>query len=178
MSSTDLTPYGSVAWDEIAGDSHPLELILSRGISVYYKFNRDLYFARIKAADGARFHAKAPIWRPNFVRLASDYDVFLLRLVEENIREIIKTQDCTVAKFVLGGLKASEALSARSSEESWPESLPMWKSDEVEFLECFLVDGFYPDTTDTSVKPHHGAGGVSCNSGRSTATSSSVRRSV
>ena len=39
-----------------------------------------------------------------------------------------------------------------------------------------IGDGFYPDTTDTSVKPHHGAGGVSCNSGRSTAKSSSVRR--
>ena len=36
--------------------------------------------------------------------------------------------------------------------------------------------GFYPDITDTSVKPHHGAGGVSCNSEGSTAKSSSVRR--
>ena len=38
--------------------------------------------------------------------------------------------------------------------------------------------GFYPTNTDTSVKPHDGAGGVSCNSGRSTAKSSSVRLSA
>ena len=41
---------------------------------------------------------------------------------------------------------------------------------------AFSLSGFYPDITDTSVKPHHGAGGVSCNSEGSTAKSSSVRR--
>ena len=38
--------------------------------------------------------------------------------------------------------------------------------------------GFYPANTDTSDKPHHGAGGVSCNKEESSAKSSSVRRSV
>ena len=38
--------------------------------------------------------------------------------------------------------------------------------------------GFYPANTDTSDKPHHGAGGVSCNKEESSATSTSVRRSV
>ncbi len=37
--------------------------------------------------------------------------------------------------------------------------------------------GFYPANTDTSDKPHHEAGGVSCQSERSTARSSSGRLS-
>ena len=43
-----------------------------------------------------------------------------------------------------------------------------------------LVDegGFYPANTDTSVKPHDGAGGVSCSRESVIARSSSARRSV
>ena len=36
--------------------------------------------------------------------------------------------------------------------------------------------GFYPANTDTSDKPHHGAGGVSCDREESSAKSSSVRQ--
>lgn len=38
--------------------------------------------------------------------------------------------------------------------------------------------GFYPANTDTSVKPHDGAGGVSCSRESVTARSSSVRLSA
>ena len=41
-----------------------------------------------------------------------------------------------------------------------------------------LAGGFYPDNTDTSRKPHHGAGGVPCHSEGSSAKSSSVKRWV
>ena len=41
--------------------------------------------------------------------------------------------------------------------------------------EAETKDGFYPVNTDTSVKPHHEGGGVSCQSERSTARSSSAR---
>jgi hypothetical protein len=38
--------------------------------------------------------------------------------------------------------------------------------------------GFTPASTDTSVRPHDGAGGVSCHSGKNTAKSPSVRPSA
>ena len=40
----------------------------------------------------------------------------------------------------------------------------------------WVPTGFYPANTDTSDKPHHGAGGVSCDREESSAKSSSVRQ--
>ena len=68
---------------------------------------------------------------------------------------------------VLAGILAPNAVWADGLGEAFERNL----SDDPE-----RVLGFYPDITDTSVKPHHGAGGVSCNSEGSTAKSSSVRR--
>lgn len=52
------------------------------------------------------------------------------------------------------------------------------QGDRCEFQLLTLWDsiGFYPASTDTSVKPHHGAGGVSWRSEENTAKSSSVKR--
>lgn len=137
-----LTPYGRVAWGEIAGDSHPLELLLKRGVSVYFKFNRELYFARTKAAIGARIHPGPPRQdkRPNLIGWKSDSDVFLLRLDEDNIRELIKTGTCGVVTFSLGGLKLDEADSGPVSGLAAGENSPCNRLDEVDFMACFLVD--------------------------------------
>ena len=53
-------------------------------------------------------------------------------------------------------------------------------SPESDLVESALrkAKGFYPANTDTSVKPHDGAGGVSCSRESVTARSSSVRLSA
>ena len=135
-------PYGCVKWDEFASDTDPLELLLSRGISVYFKFSRELYFARTKAARSARLHPPVPLQdsRPDFVAWRSDYEVSLLQLSEENIREIIKTGACTVVTFSLGGLKLPNADAKNNLQAAVPEGSAFWRSDEVYFQACYLVD--------------------------------------
>lgn len=137
-----LTPYEQVPWNQIAGDSHPLRLLLSRGISVYFKFSRGLHFAVLRIPPIARDHVRAPMQDkfPSLVTIRPDHDVFLLRLVEDNIREIIATGDCVVEDFSLGGLKLSNASFEGSTENARDESRPGQQVDEVDFLKCFLVN--------------------------------------
>ena len=68
----------------------------------------------------------------------------------------------------------------RLADHTEHSSTKEFESHRSHFPEPFVLsnanDGFYPANTDTSKKPHHGAGGVSWHNEESSAKSSSVKR--
>ncbi|NIK63510.1 hypothetical protein [Xanthomonas cannabis] len=110
----DTERYIDIVWKDIgAVDGHPLDFLINRGISVYYKVHRKTFFvSRHQWQPLVRYSAKeaagVSTQEVDYSRVRPDPDLLLLRLDEEDLREIRATGTRGMNEFSLGGLARSE----------------------------------------------------------------------
>ncbi|CAD2252824.1 hypothetical protein QSH46_016120 [Xanthomonas arboricola pv. juglandis] len=106
--------YVDVDWKGIGAiDGHPLDFLIARGISVYYKVHRgDFFVSRHQwqpvVPGSAKEIAGLSIQAVDYSIVRRDTDLLLLRLDEEDLREIRATGTRGMIDFSLGGLALSK----------------------------------------------------------------------
>jgi len=149
--------YSDIDWKGIgAVDGHPLDFLIARGIPVYYKVHRgDFFVSRHQWQPVVRGSAKevagVSIQAVDYSIIRRDTDLLLLRLDEEDLREIRATGTRGMIEFSLGGLTRAKLKEGGSGEGA--------RLAEVDFHRAHLVSHARwkraQDTADISRPPRH-----------------------
>jgi hypothetical protein len=153
----DAEKYNDIDWKNIdAVDGHPLDFLLGRGIPVYCKVHRGEFFVsrhqwQPLVCGSAKEIAGVSIQAVDYSVIRRDTDLLLLRLDEEDLREIRATGTRGLTEFVLGGLALPRLKEGDSGEGA--------RLVEVDFHRAHLVSHarwkHAQDTARIGRPPHH-----------------------
>ncbi len=135
--ATGVKKYSDIDWKGIgAVEGHPLDFLITRGIPVYYKIHRgDFFVSRYQwqpvVPGSAKEVVGVSIQAVDYSIIRRDTDLLLLRLDEEDLREIRATGTRGMTEFTLGGLALSKLKEGDSREGA--------RLAEVDFHRAHLV---------------------------------------
>lgn len=131
--------YGEVDWSAVAGQMHPLDWILERGLPVYCRVDRNLHFAvtsKFRPLQAERVIQPGLLAPPRTDLLfeGKDERLSLLRLDDASVEDLRATGTAKLRVFRLGGLAPCRTPPDNGS--GWSSS----ELQEVDFEKCILVD--------------------------------------